>query len=151
MNEANLTVTRKVNFSMRNKGRREIKPGPQPVPDRVPAGSVPRVSRLMALAIRFDDLIRSGTITDQADLARLGHVSRARITQVMNLLHLAPTIQEEVLYLPRVTAGRDPISERHLRTIVAEVDWARQVELWSQIKHAAQKNGPGGLTPSPVV
>ena len=146
MNEANLTVTRKIHFSMRNKGRREIKPGPQPVPDRVPAGSIPRVSRLMALAIRFDGLIRSGAITDQADLARLGHVSRARVTQIMNLLHLAPAIQEEVLFLPRVTAGGDPITERHLRTIAAEVDWAGQFELWNQLKQATEKTQAGGLT-----
>lgn len=139
MNEANLTVTRKIHFSTRNKGRREIKHGPQPVPDRVPAGSIPRVSRLMALAIRSDGLIGSGAITDQADLARLGHVSRARVTQIMNMLHLAPAIQEEVLSLPRVTAGRDAITERHLRTIAAEVDWARQVELWNQLKRAVQK------------
>jgi len=134
VNEADLTVTRKVHFSMRNKGRREIKPGPQPVPDRMPAGSVPRVSRLMALAIRFDDLIRSGAITDQADLARLGHVSRARVTQVMNLLHLAPAIQEEILFLPRVTAGCDPIAERHLRTIAAEVDWETQRDAWRKLR-----------------
>lgn len=93
MHDGGLTVTRKIHFSLRNKGRREIRPGPQPVPDDVPAGRVPRVARLMALAIRFDDLIRSGAITDQADLARLGHVSRARVTQIMNLLHLAPAIQ----------------------------------------------------------
>ena len=134
MNEANLTVTRKIHFSMRNKGRREIKPGPQPVPDRVPAGSVPRVSRLMALAIRFDGLIRSGAITDQADLARLGNVSRARVTQIMNLLHLAPAIQEGVLFLPRVTAGRDPITERDLRVLAAEVDWATQRDAWRKLR-----------------
>lgn len=34
-----------------------------------------------------------------AELARLGRVSRARITQIMDLLMLAPEIQEEVLYL----------------------------------------------------
>jgi hypothetical protein len=46
-------------------------------------GSIPRISRLMALAIRFDQLIREGTVTDQAELARLGHVSGARLTQIM--------------------------------------------------------------------
>jgi len=52
----------------------------------------------MALAIRFDDLIRRGEVRDYADLARLGHVSRARITQIMNLLNLAPDIQERLLF-----------------------------------------------------
>ncbi len=51
---------------------------------------VPRLARLMALAIRFDGLLRSGAIIDQAQLARLGKVSRARISQILNLLHLAP-------------------------------------------------------------
>ena len=51
---------------------------------------VPRLARLMALAIRFEGLLRSGAITDQAHLARLGKVSRARISQILNLLHLAP-------------------------------------------------------------
>jgi alkylated DNA nucleotide flippase Atl1 len=46
----------------------------------------------MALAIHFEDLIRQGVVTDYADLARLGHVTRARVTQIMNL-----RLQEELL------------------------------------------------------
>lgn len=53
-------------------------------------GRAPRVSRLMALAIRLDGLNRDGVVSDQAELARLDQVSRARLTQVMNLLYLAP-------------------------------------------------------------
>ncbi len=49
------------------------------------------------------ELIREGVVTDYAELARLGHVTRARVTQIMNLLHLAPDIQETLLFLP---AGR---------------------------------------------
>ncbi|MBP9032482.1 MAG: hypothetical protein KBG29_01225 [Pseudomonadales bacterium] len=134
MHDGGLTVTRKIHFSLRNKGRREIRPGPQPVPDDVPAGRVPRVARLMALAIRFDDLIRSGALTDQADLARLGHVSRARVTQIMNLLHLAPAIQEEILFLPRVMCGSDPIRERQLRPIAATAEWRQQRRMWQKLR-----------------
>src|SRR5262245_42686755 len=72
-------------------------------------GRIPRVARLMALAHRFDGLIREGVVTGQADLARLGKVTRARITQLMNLLFLAPTIQEELLFLPAIEHGRDPL------------------------------------------
>lgn len=142
MHDGGLTVTRKVHFSLRNKGRREIRHGPQPVPDDVPTGRVPRVARLMALAIRFDDLIRSGAITDQADLACLGHVSRARVTQIMNLLHLAPAIQEEILFLPRVTSGHDPISERDLRAVAAEVDWREQRRRWRKLPAGERRAAP---------
>ncbi len=51
----------------------------------------------MALAIKIDDMVRHGELRDYADVARLGHVTRARITQIMNLLNLAPDIQEQIL------------------------------------------------------
>jgi len=98
---------------------------PSPVP-----GRVPRVARLMALAIRFDALVREGTVSTQADLAAVGHVTRARVTQIMNLLHLAPDLQEAILDLPPVRAGRDPITEHDLRPIAAEVEWTAQRSLW---------------------
>lgn len=48
---------------------------------------------------------------DQADLARLGRVSRARVTQIMTLLNLSPEIQEAILFLPRIESGREPLTE----------------------------------------
>lgn len=135
-----LTVTRRIHFSMANKGRRQLEPGPAPIRD-TPAGRVPRISRLMALAIHFDGLLASGGVRDQADIARLGHVTRARVTQIMNLLYLAPDIQEEVLHLPRVAYGKDPIPERHTRAITAKPDWARQRAAWRALL-------AGGATPA---
>ncbi|MEX0641131.1 MAG: hypothetical protein WD468_00440 [Pirellulales bacterium] len=127
-----LTLTKKIHFSMANKGRREIMPGPEPVID-TPDGRIPRIARLMAMAIKFDGLIASGAVRDQAELAELGHVTRARVTQIMNLLHLAPHIQEAILHLPRITSGRDPITERDVRPLCAEPNWARQRRLWNPI------------------
>jgi len=72
-------------------------------------------------------------VTDQAELARLGNVSRARLTQIMNLLKLAPDIQEAILHLPCVESGRELLTERDLRPIVAEVDWGRQREMWESL------------------
>ena len=65
-------------------------PGAVSPPPCVPLGRVPRVARLLALALRFQGLLQQGLIADYATLARLGHVSRARITQIMNLAVLAP-------------------------------------------------------------
>jgi len=91
------------------------------------------VAKLMALAIRFEQLVRDGVVADYAELARLGHVTRARMTQIMNLLNLAPDIQEAILFLPRVERGKDPVTERDLRALVAEVDWGRQREAWERL------------------
>src|SRR4051812_10325703 len=65
---------------------------------------VPRITRLLALALKFEELIRTGAVSNYAVLARLGQVSRARVTQMTGLLNLAPDIQEEILFL-RPTEG----------------------------------------------
>ena len=96
-------------------------------------GRVPHVARLLAMAWRFEQLIQEGVVPDYAQLARLAKVSRARVTQIMNLRLLAPDIQEVILFLPPSQSRRDPLSERELRPIVAQHDWGRQRCLWAQI------------------
>jgi len=130
-----LTIQRQVHFGRGRNCRKVIKEGPPPQaePGPTPTGRVPRISRLMALAIRFDRLIKAGEIADQAEIARLGHVSRARVTQIMNLLCLAPDIQEAILHLPRTHHGRDPVREIMLRPIAAVLDWRKQRRMWAQL------------------
>ncbi len=111
-------------------GRKRIVDPAQPAPQKTVPGRTARASRLMALAIHFDELLRSGVVADYAELARLGHVSQARISQVMNLLILAPDIQEAILFLPRTVRGRDPIRESHLRPLTAVPDWREQRRMW---------------------
>ena len=131
-----ITVKRKIHFIRRDHGRKTIADGPPPTEQAEP-GRIPRISRLMALAIRFDRLIREGKVTDQSELARLAHVTQPRMTQIMNLNHLAPDIQGELLFLPRVASGRDPVHERMLRPIAAEPDWGHQRAKWMPLKRVA--------------
>lgn len=126
-----ITIERNVHFGQGRRTRKELREGESTSP--APVGRIPRVSRLMALAIRFDQLIRDGVVADQADLARLGHVTRARLTQIMNLLFLAPDIQEAILFLPTSERGRESITERDVRPIRALVDWGRQREMWGKL------------------
>lgn len=127
----NLTITKEVHFRRLKRGQKVIVKGPE---ERTPdLGSVPRLSRLMALAIHMDGLICRGEVTDYADLALLAHVSRARITQIMNLLHLAPDIQESILYLPLARISRDGIPEKSVRPLSAISDWQKQRALWNDL------------------
>jgi hypothetical protein len=91
------------------------------------------VAKLLALAHRFQGLVRNGEVADYAALARLGWVSRARISQIMSLLSLAPDLQEQVLFLPRTQRGRDPIQMRHLLPIAQVPDWKVQRQLWAAL------------------
>ncbi len=107
---------------------------PAPRRDSSPVGRVPRVARMLAMAHKIDEMIHDGKLHDLADAARAMELTRARVTQITNLLLLAPEIQAAILELPLVEQGRDPISERQLRPIVAEADWRRQIELWNEVK-----------------
>ena len=96
-----------------------------PTPPRIP-----RMTRLMALAIKFQDMIDRGEVKDYADLARLGHVSRARITQIMNLLNLAPEIQAQILSASQEAWNAPCISEQSLRRLTGLVAWSAQRAVW---------------------
>lgn len=122
------TVTREIHFAVKGNRKRAIA-GPAPQKSE-PKGRIPRISKLMALAIRFDQLLNDGVVANQSELARLAHVTQPRMTQIMNLLNLAPDIQEEILHLPEVTEGRDPITERDLRSILQMPTWVAQRCAW---------------------
>ena len=92
--------------------------------------AAPRISRLMALAIRFEGLIQQGDGITQATLADFGGVARSRLTQIMHLVHLAPDIQEELLFLP----SSSRIVERTIRPIVRVVGWDGQRKLFAGAK-----------------
>ena len=98
-----------------------------------PAGRVPRVARLMALAIRFDLLLRDAVVADQAELARLHHVTRARVTHIMNLRCRAPDRQGQILFLPTLKRGRHPLTEKQLRPIAATPEWRKQRRMWARL------------------
>ena len=132
-------VTYTLDFCAGKQGRRANKAfSDRPAPDGDAAGApVPRIARLMALAIRFEGLLRDGTIRDYAELARLGRVTRARMTQIMKLLDLAPDIQEEILFLP-LTRG---LNERNLRPLASRIDWAEQRRMFQKITDRVDRVG----------
>jgi hypothetical protein len=85
------------------------------------------------LALRLDELVRTGQVASYSALAALGHVTRARICQILNLLYLAPEIQEALLFLPPTLRGRDPIIFADLMPIAAALDWRKQRRLWRRL------------------
>jgi hypothetical protein len=130
------------------RGRKQLGEGEAVRPACEP-GRLPRVARLLALAHRFEGLVRTGQVTDYATLARLGQVTRARLSQIMALLNLAPDIQEAVLFLPRVLRGRQPIQMRHLLPIARVNDWRVQRRLWAALTQRLVPQAPpcGGEVP----
>ena len=106
-----VTVKYTVDFGRRQDEAREL-----PVPTDVPT----RLARQLALAHHVERLVEDGTLRDYAEAARILGVTRARMTQIVNLLALSPALQE------RVFDGTLRASERQLRRVVGEVEWLAQ-------------------------
>lgn len=100
---------------------------PEPPNGPKPGPRIPRITRLMALAIKLQEMIDRGEIRDYVDVARLGYITRARASQIMNLTLLAPAIQEELLMGCEIT-------ERYLRVVARETIWTSQLRLWKEMR-----------------
>jgi len=124
--------------------RQETTPAPQPA----------RVARQLALAHSLQARIDSGEFQNQAELARALGFSRERIAKMLDLLLLAPDVQEELLFLERA-GSEEPLLERDLRPVVAEQLWDLQRQAWARLgraaglrshSHAPASEGPPTLT-----
>jgi hypothetical protein len=138
-----MTVDFAVHFRREGRGApRRLEAGKPPAAVVLKPGRVPRVSRLMALAIRFEEQVRTGVLASYSEIADLGCVTRARISQIANLVNLAPDIQEALLFLPRTVCGRDAIHLRQLQLIASCIDWKKQRRLWQELRTASGSDAP---------
>lgn len=110
-----------------NRAPKKIEPAADPAAKR---GQLPRITQVLAMALQFQEMIDRGEISRHADLARLGCVSRERVSQMMALNWLAPDIQEAILRLPQMPGGRFPVSEGTLRVIARLPLWEDQRARW---------------------
>ena len=120
-----MNANREVRFTL----SRRFGGGETAAPPKDAVASIPRIARLMALAIRFEALVEERKIKDYAELARLGGVTRARMSQITKLLQLAPDLQEQLLFLPAIQG----LNERNLRAVVRRLDWSEQRRLFQRI------------------
>lgn len=99
---------------------------PEPVSTRptVTSKPVPRVARMLALAYFIEKTIEDGTLADYAHAARVLQLSRARLSQVLNLKLLAPSIQAQIL------TGEIQTWERVLRKVLQTPVWKEQEEIF---------------------
>jgi hypothetical protein len=111
---------------------RDKPPPPKPEPVRRPA----HVARMLALAHHLQGAIDRGLVPDRAAVARRLGFTRARVTQLLDLLLLAPDIQVKVLEMDAVD-GREPTSERALRAVAHAGSWAEQRAAWMAVGASA--------------
>jgi hypothetical protein len=120
-----LTAKHKLEFkSGKRTAKTIVEAGTQP--EQPTRGRLPRITKMMALAIRLDHLIKTGQVADQAELSRVGHVSRARLTQIMDLNLLTPDIQEQILFIELYESKFARIPERQFRLVASKLNWNEQ-------------------------
>lgn len=105
-------------FPVNRRGKRK---GRGQQPKKTSAQPPNRAARMLALAYHVERLIEAGELAGYAEAARILGLTRARFTQIMGLLLLAPEIQGRLLL------GELRVTERALRHVVGEVEWPSQV------------------------
>jgi hypothetical protein len=129
-----LSAERSRQSSQRRSPTAITEPSPPTTAQEQSRERIPRIARLMALALKFEQMIAQSVVTDYTALAALGHVSRARLTQIMNLRNLAPDIQEEILFLSATFVERRRISESSVRRLSSLLLWREQRARWEVLK-----------------
>ena len=129
-----LSAERSRHSSQRRSPTAITEPSPPTTAQEQARERIPRIARLMALALKFEQMIAQSVVTDYGALAALGHVSRARLTQIMNLRNLAPDIQEEILFLSATFVDQRRISESSVRRLSSLLLWREQRARWEVLK-----------------
>lgn len=106
---------------------------PEPKPEEKPAERIPRISRLMALAIHYQSLLENDVVTDASTLAQLAGVTQPRMTQILNLNHLAPDIQEALLFPESLEGCKSSINEKQMRRLSRILVWGEQRREWNAL------------------
>ncbi|KAA0250332.1 MAG: hypothetical protein EDX89_22930 [Acidobacteria bacterium] len=126
-------VTGRLHRAQRGR-RKRFESAPPPPPERRPA----RVALQLALAHEVQRAIDRGELKDQADAARRLGLTRARLTQLLDLTLLAPDIEERVLLLEAVN-GVEPITERGLRHVPRARIWQEQLARFVLVSHGGKE------------
>ena len=102
----------------------------RPKPPREPR--TPPVVATLRRALRWRRELDGGKIASQADIARREGLTRARVTQILMLLRLAPEIQERILNIPR-SSNPPSVPERALRAITRIKDVKQQINVFEDV------------------
>jgi len=113
-----------VHFSPGNCGHKVLRKGKKP--KHAKPTRLPRISRLMALSIRYERLIEQGLVTRHIELADLAGIGRSQASQIIRLRLLAPDIQEWLLNLPETVKAEDPVVWSDIQPLTRIISWKEQ-------------------------
>ena len=126
--DGSVTVRYKVAFTRGPKGRKQAAPVAEVAAEVVPAvklkpainpSAVPKITRMLVLGYHFERLVREGKVKNYAEIARLTGLSRARVTQIMDLLLLPHNVHERIVLaqgvLPRTYLKINSALDRVMR------------------------------------
>ena len=141
MSERGVRVEYEIHFKRDRRARKVVRQGPPPAP---PSENVPRIARLLALAHKWERMVRRGEVKDYAEIARVTGLTRGRVTQIVALVLLAPDLQERAL-LTLAVARASSITEHGLRYLADESLWAAQRTILS-LPQPTPPTGTGATT-----
>jgi len=125
------SIKMSIHFSPGNCGHKILRKGKRP--KHAKPTRLPRITRLMALSIRYERLIKQGVITRHIDLADLAGIDRTQVSRIIQLQLLAPDIQEWLLNLPETEKSEDPVMWTDVQPLTQIASWRQQHQHLKQI------------------
>jgi len=105
--DGSVTVTYKLEITRgRKRHKRVLEPAPPSEAPIIDPSKVPRATRMLVLGYYFERLVQQGKLKNYAEIARVTGLSRARVTQLVNLT-LLPSSQQVRILLPRSCSAAD--------------------------------------------
>ena len=111
-------------------GLKELKNLPVP-PNQINIKNEPQLRQNLILAHQVQGILAEGKAEGLKQVAKWLNLNHQRLNQMMNLLLLAPTIQEEILCSENKNISLIP--EYKLRNIAFELNWNKQLEMWKNL------------------
>ena len=133
MKNPGTTVVEGALHRIRRGRKKRFASAPTPAPGRRPS----RIAVTLAFAHQIALAIARGEMKDQAEAARKYGLTRARFSQILDLIRLAPDLQEEILFLEAVGVHQ-PLGDRALRPVLRHQLWADQRVTYRQVNLRAR-------------
>ncbi len=97
-------------------------------PRHMKSSRLPRLTRLMALAIKYEAILDRGDVNGHQELADMAGVDRSYLSRILRLRLLSPYIQEWLTNLPENERGGNPLPWCELRKIASISSWETQAD-----------------------
>ncbi len=91
----------------------------------------PRLRQYLVLAYQIQETLDHDNTMNAKQISEWLHMTPPRVSQILNLLFLCPTIQKEILLSNDKKICS--LTEHKILAVTKEIDWEKQQTIWNEL------------------